>query len=112
MSLSSSSLGEETKQMKTGYQNPLIEKNSQDRGVDEIGLLENLISQRLQKYLQTHTPLTTPKTNEKAVTKHVIRFLSTNQEVWEKQATPSDVILVTLRSFVSEKHYHDKKRTG
>ena len=61
VSLSSSSLGEETKQMKTGYQNPLIEKNSQDRGVDEIGLLENLVSQRLQKYLQTHTPLTTPK---------------------------------------------------
>ena len=62
MSLSSSSLGEETEQMKTGYQNPLIEKNSQDWGVDEIGLQENLVSQRLQKYLQTHTLLTTPIT--------------------------------------------------
>ena len=62
MSLSSSSLGEETEQTKTGYQNPLIEKNSQDWGVDEIGLQENLVSQRLQKYLQTHTLLTTPIT--------------------------------------------------
>lgn len=60
--MSSSSLGEETKQTKTGYQNPLMEKNSQDRGVDETGLLENLLSQRLQKYLQTHTPPTTPIT--------------------------------------------------
>lgn len=65
--------------MKTGYQNPLTEKNSQDRGVDEIGLLENLVSQRLQKYLQSHTPLTTPKTQMKKQWQNMWSLFPVNQ---------------------------------